>query len=105
VLLERKIVRDAWNILMLSARRHVQNKDTQENSSMGQGVRSQRKKVLRGLHLRNSLKVQLGATRIQNYADDAKMRPTMRLSVTQQDSLHVNFCDPTEGKLIVFFTF
>ena len=65
---------------------------------MGQGVRSQRKKVLQGLHLRNSLKVQLGATRI-------KMRPTMRLSVTQQDSLHVNFCDPTEGKLSVFFTF
>jgi hypothetical protein len=54
---ERKIVRDAWNILMLSARRHVQDKDTRENSSMGQGVRSQRKKVLRGLHLRNSLKV------------------------------------------------
>jgi hypothetical protein len=41
---ERKIVRDAWNILMLSARRHVQDKDTRENSSMGQGVRSQRKK-------------------------------------------------------------
>jgi len=102
---ERKIVRDAWNILMLSARRHVQDKDTRENSSMGQGVRSQRKKVLRGLHLRNSLKVQLGATRIQNYANDAKMRPTMRLSVTQQDSLHVNFCDTTEGKLSVFFTF
>jgi hypothetical protein len=59
---ERKIVRDAWNILMLSARRHVQDKDTRENSSMGQGVRSQRKKVLRGLHLRNSLKVQLGAS-------------------------------------------
>jgi hypothetical protein len=102
---ERKIVRDAWNILMLSARRHVQDKDTRENSSMGQGVRSQRKKVLRGLHLRNSLKVQLGATWIHNYANDAKMRPTMRLSVTQQDSLHVNFCDTTEGKLSVFFTF
>jgi hypothetical protein len=92
---ERKIVRDAWNILMLSARRHVQDKDTRENSSIGQGVRSQRKKVLRGLHLRNSLKVQLGATWIHNYANDAKMRPTMRLSVTQQDSLHVNFCDTT----------
>ena len=102
---ERKIVRDRWNILMLSARRHVQDKDTRENSSMGQGVRSQKKKVLRGLHLRNSLKVQLGATRIQNYANDAKMRPTMRLIVTQQDSLHVIFCDPTEGKLSVFFTF
>ena len=102
---ERKIVRDAWNILMLSARRHVQDKDTRENSSMGQGVRSQRKKVLRGLHLRNSLKVQLGVARIQNYANDAKMRAPMRLSVTQQVSLHVNFCDPTEGKLIVFFTF
>jgi hypothetical protein len=102
---ERKIVRDAWNILMLSARRHVQDKDTRENSFMGQGVISQRKKVLRSFHLRNSLKVQLGATRIQNYADDAKMRPTMRLSVTQQDSLHVNFCDPTEGKLNVFFMF
>jgi hypothetical protein len=92
---ERKIVRDAWNILMLSARRHVQDKDTRENSSIGQGVRSQRKKVLRGLHLRNSLKVQLGATWIHNYANDANMRPTMRLSVTQQDSLHVNFCDTT----------
>jgi hypothetical protein len=102
---ERKIVRDAWNILMLNERRHVQDKDTRENSSMGQGVRSQRKKVLRGFHLRNSLKVQLGATRIQNYANDAKMRPTMRLSVTQQDSLHVNFCDTIEGKLSVFFTF
>jgi hypothetical protein len=72
---------------------------------MGQGVTSQRKKVLRGLHLRNSLKVQLGATRIQNYANDEKMRPTMGLSVTQEVSLHVNFCDPTEGKLNVFFTF
>jgi hypothetical protein len=102
---ERKLVRDAWNILMLNERRHVQDKDTRENSSMGQCVRSQRKKVLRGLHLRNSLKVQLGATRIQNYANDAKMRPTMRLSMTQQDSLHVNFCDTTEVKLSVFFTF
>jgi hypothetical protein len=25
---ERKLVRGAWNILMLSARRHVQDKDT-----------------------------------------------------------------------------
>jgi hypothetical protein len=59
---ERKLVPSAWNILMLSARRHVQDKDTQENSSMGQGVRSQGKKVLQGLHLRNALKVQLIAT-------------------------------------------
>jgi hypothetical protein len=42
---------------MLGARRHVQDKDTRENSSMGQGVRSQRKKVLQGLRLRNDLKV------------------------------------------------
>jgi hypothetical protein len=40
----RKLVPSTWNILMLSARRHVQDKDTWENSSMGQGVRSQRKK-------------------------------------------------------------
>jgi hypothetical protein len=36
----RKLVPSSWNILMLSARRHVQDKDTQENSSMSQGVRS-----------------------------------------------------------------
>jgi hypothetical protein len=41
---------------MLGARRHVQDKDTWENSFMGQGVKSQRKKVLQGLHLRNALK-------------------------------------------------
>jgi hypothetical protein len=58
----KKTSSSAWNILMLSARRHVQDKDTRENSSMGQGVRSQGKKVLQGLHLRNALKVQLIAT-------------------------------------------
>jgi hypothetical protein len=52
---ERKLVPSAWNILMLAARRHVWDKDTQENSSMGQGVRSQGKKVLQGLYLRNAL--------------------------------------------------
>jgi hypothetical protein len=41
---ERKLVPGAWNILMFGARRHVQDKDTRENSSMGQGVRSQREK-------------------------------------------------------------
>jgi hypothetical protein len=54
VLWEIKIVPSAWNILILSARRHVQDKDTQENSSMGQGVRSQGKKVLQVLILRNA---------------------------------------------------
>jgi hypothetical protein len=53
----RKPVPSAWNILLLSARRYVQDKDTHENSSMGQGVRSQWKKVLQGLHLRNDLKI------------------------------------------------
>jgi hypothetical protein len=38
----RKLVPSAWNILILSARRNVQDKDTRENSSMGQGVRSKR---------------------------------------------------------------
>jgi hypothetical protein len=52
---EIKLVPSAWKRLMLSTRRHVKDKDTRENSSMGQGVRSQGKKVLRGLHLRNSL--------------------------------------------------
>jgi hypothetical protein len=42
---------------MLRERRHVQDKDTRENSSMGQGVRSQRKKVLQGLRIGNSSKV------------------------------------------------
>ena len=37
---ERILVPSARNALMLIARRHVQEKDTQENSSMGQGVRS-----------------------------------------------------------------
>jgi hypothetical protein len=41
---ERKLVPSVWNIQMLIARRHVQDKDTGENSSMGQGVRSQGKK-------------------------------------------------------------
>jgi hypothetical protein len=35
------------NTLMLKARRHVQGKDTRENSSMGQGVKTQRKSVTR----------------------------------------------------------
>jgi hypothetical protein len=52
---EKKLVPSAWNIFMFSARRHVQDKDTRENSSMGQGVKSQGKKVLQGLHLRNAL--------------------------------------------------
>jgi hypothetical protein len=54
---ENKLVPSAWNILMLSARRHLQDKDTQENQSMSQGVISRGKKVLQGLHLRNALKV------------------------------------------------
>jgi hypothetical protein len=62
VLRERKLFPIAWNILMLSARRHMQDKDTWENSSMVQGVISQGKKILQGLHLRNSLKVQLITT-------------------------------------------
>jgi hypothetical protein len=41
---ERKMVTSCMNIFMLSARRHVQDKDTWENSSMGQCVRSQGKK-------------------------------------------------------------
>jgi hypothetical protein len=32
------------------------------------------------------------------------MRPAMRLSMTQQDSFHVNFYEPKEGKLNGFFT-
>ena len=57
MLWERKLFQGTWNILMLGARRHVQDNDTRENSSMGQGVKSQRKKVLQGLHLRNDLKI------------------------------------------------
>jgi hypothetical protein len=56
---ERKLVPRAWNILILSVRRHVQDNDTRKNSSMGQGVRSKGKKVLQVLHLRNALKIQL----------------------------------------------
>jgi hypothetical protein len=54
----RKLFPGTWNILMLSARKHVWDKDTRKNSSMGKGVRMQGKKVLQGLHLRNALKVQ-----------------------------------------------
>jgi hypothetical protein len=42
-----KLVPSARNTLMLIARRHVQEKDTRENSSMGQGVRSQRQSATR----------------------------------------------------------
>jgi hypothetical protein len=38
------LVPSARNTLMLKERRHVQEKDTRENSSMGQGVKMQRKK-------------------------------------------------------------
>jgi hypothetical protein len=41
------LVPSARNTLMLIARRHVQEKDTRENSSMGQGVRSQRQSATR----------------------------------------------------------
>jgi hypothetical protein len=41
---ERKLVLRTWNILMLSERRHVQDKDTRDKSSMGQGVKSQQQK-------------------------------------------------------------
>jgi hypothetical protein len=40
-----KLVPSTWNIPMLRERRHVQDKDTQENFSMGQGVRSQGKQI------------------------------------------------------------
>jgi hypothetical protein len=59
---ESILVPSARNILMLRARRHVQEKDTRENSSMGQGVRSQRQEVLQGLRIRHASKVQLRAT-------------------------------------------
>jgi hypothetical protein len=54
-----------------------------KNSSMGQGVRPQRKTMLQGLHIRNALKVQLRVTWRQNQAKDVNMRPIMRLSTTQ----------------------
>jgi hypothetical protein len=41
------LVPSARNTLMLIERRHVQEKNTQENSSMGEGVRSQRQNVTR----------------------------------------------------------
>jgi hypothetical protein len=41
------LVPSARNTLMLRARRHVQGKDTQENSSMGQGVKTQRQSATR----------------------------------------------------------
>jgi hypothetical protein len=37
----------ARNTLMIRSRRHVQGKDTRENSSMGQGVKTQRQSVTR----------------------------------------------------------
>jgi hypothetical protein len=41
------LVPSARNILMLRERRHVQGKDTLENSSMGQGVKTQRQSATR----------------------------------------------------------
>jgi hypothetical protein len=41
------LVPSARNTLMLRARRHMQEKDTQEKSSMGQGVKTQRQSATR----------------------------------------------------------
>jgi hypothetical protein len=41
------LVPSAMSILMIRARRHVQGKDTRENSSMGQGVKTQRQSATR----------------------------------------------------------
>jgi hypothetical protein len=52
-----KLVPSSWNILMFSARRHVQDKDTQEKFLHGSRCQIAREKMLQGLHLRNALKV------------------------------------------------
>jgi hypothetical protein len=44
------LVPSARNTLILRARKHVQEKDTQENSSMGQGVKMQRQSATRLAH-------------------------------------------------------
>jgi hypothetical protein len=41
------LVPSARNTLMLRERRHVQGKDTRKNSSMGQGVKTQRQSATR----------------------------------------------------------
>ena len=43
----RILVPSTRNKLMLRARKHVQEKDTRENSSMGQGVKTQRQSATR----------------------------------------------------------
>jgi hypothetical protein len=59
---EIKIVSSTWNIPILSARIHVQDKNTHEKFLHGSRCQIAREKVLQGLHLRNDLKVQLIAT-------------------------------------------
>jgi hypothetical protein len=46
-MLQSILVPSTRNTLILIAVRHVQGKDTRENSSMGQGVRSQRQSATR----------------------------------------------------------
>jgi hypothetical protein len=63
---ERILVPSAKKIVMLRERRHVKENDTRGNSSMGQGVKSQRQKVLQGLHIRHASKFQLRETWIRH---------------------------------------
>jgi hypothetical protein len=49
---ENILVPSIRNTLMFRARKHMQEKDTRENPSMGQGVKMHRKKVLQGLRIR-----------------------------------------------------
>ena len=46
----RILVPSTKNTLMIRSRRHVQGKDTRENSSMGQGVKMQRQSATRLAH-------------------------------------------------------
>jgi hypothetical protein len=73
------LVPSARNTLILRARRHVQEKDTQEKSSMGQGVKTQRQSDTRLAYkacLKGSVESNMEPTLGQRHRDENVINKT-----------------------------
>jgi hypothetical protein len=73
------LVPSARNTLMLIARRHVQGKDTWENSSVGQGVKMQRQSATRLAYkacFKGSIESNMEPTLGQRYRNENEINRT-----------------------------
>jgi hypothetical protein len=86
----------ARNTLMLKARRHVQEKDTRENSYMGQGVKTQRQSATR-LAYKACFKGLVESNMEPALGKNAGMQ--MRLTGHNDNTLQCDFNEPKEGNL------